>query len=99
MALDLQAVETASDERSIQIEMLPSAEEVAAIVSRLDMDDLREFAIAIMNVAVASAQSGCVDMETVRLLNGWFASMEETVAAGDDMEDILSRRRMHGSAE
>ena len=94
MVIDIQAIETASEERSVQIEMLPDADEVAAVVSRLEADDLREFAVAVMNAAVDLARNGDSDMETVRLLNGWFASMEETVAAGADVEEILSRRRM-----
>ena len=99
MAVDLQAVETAREARSIQVEMLPSADEVATVVSRLEVDDLREFAVAVMNAAVGSARNGDTNIETVRLLNGWFASMEETVAAGEDVEGILSRRRMPGGAE
>ena len=99
MIIDLQAIETASEERSVQIEMLPSEDEVAAVVSRLEVDDLREFAAAVMNAAVDLARNDNADMETVRLLNGWFASMEETVAAGADVEEILSRRRMSGGAE
>ena len=93
MALNLQALETASEEINAQLEMLPSPEEVSAVVSRLEIDDLREFAVAVMNAAVHSARNGAADIEDIRLLNGWFASMEETVAAGDDLQEILSRRR------
>ena len=99
MAVDLQAIETASDEHRVQVEMLPSPDEVSAVISRLEMDDLREFACAVMNAAVDSAYRGGADMDTIRLLNGWFASMEETVAAGEDMEEILARRRMPGDAQ
>ena len=76
-----------------QLEMLPSPDEVSTIVSQLGIDNLREFAASIMNAAVDSAHKGHVDLDTVRFLNGWFASMEETVAAGDRLEEILSRRR------
>ena len=99
MAVDLQAVEMASEARSIQVEMLPSPDEVSEVVSRLEVDDLREFAVAVMNAAVDLARNGDTDMETVRLLNGWFASMEETVAAGEDIEEILARRRMPGGVQ
>ncbi len=99
MALDLQAVETAGEERSIQIEMLPSADEVEEVVSRLEIDDLRGFADAVMNAAVDVIRNGDTDLETIRLLNDWFASMEETVAAGEDMGDILARRRVPRGAE
>ena len=81
------------EELSAQISMLPSPGEVSSVVCQLDMDDLREFAAAIMNAAVDSVHKGQADLDTVRLLNSWFASMEETIAAGDDIEEILSRRR------
>ena len=81
------------EDASDQIEMLPSSEEVLAVVSELETDDLRDLAASVMNAAVASARRGHCDLDTVRFLNGWFASMEETVAAGDDLEEILSRRR------
>ena len=80
-------------EAHAQLEMLPGPDEVSAIVSQLGIDNLREFAASIMNAAVDSAHKGHVDLDTVRFLNGWFASMEETVAAGDRLEEILSRRR------
>ena len=32
-------------------------------------------------------------MDTILFLNGWFASMEETISAGDQIKEILSRRR------
>jgi hypothetical protein len=76
-----------------QLEMLPSPDEVTTIVSQLAIDDLREFASSIMNAAVDSAHKGHVDLDTIQFLNGWFASMEETIAAGDHLEEILSRRR------
>ena len=98
MAVNLEIIETAGDERSAQIAMLPNSDEVSMVVSQLEIDDLREFAAAIMNTAVSSARSGSADIDTVRLLNGWFASMEETIAAGDDMEEILARRRAGGDA-
>lgn len=84
---------SSDDELIAQIEMLPDSEEVSAVVGQLDIDDLREFAASIMNAAVDSIRRGHADLETVRLLNGWFASMEETIAAGEDIEEILSRRR------
>ena len=99
MALNVNALETVSEEMSVQLEMLPSPDEVSTMVSQLEDDDLREFAVAIMNAAVHSARNGAPDIEDIRLLNGWFASMEETVAAGDDLEEILSRRRATEASE
>ena len=80
------------EEISPQTEMLPNPEEVSAVIAQLETDDLREFAASVMNAAVDSARMGHVDLDRIRLLNGWFASMEETVAAGDYLEEILSRR-------
>ena len=95
MATDLKTPGKIDDgELHAQISMLPNSEEVSVVVSQLKADDLREFATAIMNASVQAALSGQVDIETIRFLNGWFASMEETIAASDDIEDILSRRRV-----
>ncbi|MCY4580605.1 MAG: hypothetical protein OXD31_16375 [Chloroflexi bacterium] len=80
------------EEYSGQIGMLPTEYEVSIVVSKLALDDLKEFAASVMNVAVKAARQGYSDIETVRLLNSWFATMEETIAAGDDLEEILSRR-------
>ena len=63
------------DELSSQINMLPSPSEVSYVVGRLDADDLREFTVSIMNAAVDSVHKERADLDTVRLLNGWFASM------------------------
>ncbi len=94
MATDLKTLGKIDDgELHAQIDMLPNPEEVSAVVSQLNADDLREFATAVMNASVQAALSGHVDIETIRFLNGWFASMEETIAAGGDIDEILSRRR------
>ena len=79
-------------EAHAQLEMLPSPDDVSTVISQLDLDDLRELAASIMNAAVDSAHRGHVDLDTIRFLNGWFASMEETVAAGDRLEEILFRK-------
>lgn len=89
--------ESPDEELSAQLEMLPDARMVSAVVSRLEPSDLREFAASIMNVAVDYARKETSDIDAIRLLNGWFASMEEMVAAGDELEEILSRRRDSGS--
>ena len=100
MATDLKAPGKIDDgELHAQIGMLPNSEEVSVVVSQLKPDDLREFATAVMNASVQAALSGHVDIETIRFLNGWFASMGETIVAGDDIEDILSRRRAPENSE
>ena len=80
------------EELSAQLKMLPTPDEVSTVVSQLEIDDLKEFAASIMNATVDSAHKGNADLDTIRLLNGWFASMEETIAAGDDLKEVLSRR-------
>ena len=95
----LDAHYSGDEEVIAQIKMLPSPREVSTVICQLDVDDLREFAASIMNAAVDSAHKGHADLDTIRFLNGWFASMEETIAAGDHIEEILSRRRKRrGSA-
>lgn len=93
MALVKQPEADIDEELSTQLGMLPDAHEVSTVVSQLELGDLREFAASIMNIAADHAKKRTTDIETVRLLNGWFASMEETISAGDDMDEILSRRR------
>jgi hypothetical protein len=88
----LDAIHLRDEELSAQLKMLPSPGEVSTVVSQLEIDDLRDFAGSIMNVAVNAAQEGHADLNTIRLLNGWFASMEETIAAADELEEIMSRR-------
>ena len=85
------------EELSAQLEMLPDARAVSAVVSQLEPSDLREFAASIVNIAVNYARRETSDIDAVRLLNGWFASMEETIAAAGELEEILSRRRGSGS--
>ena len=75
-----------------QLEMLPNPDEVFTAINQLELDDLREFAIAIMNVAVDSARKGHADLDTVTLINDWFATAEQLIAAGDSLDEILSRR-------
>ena len=93
MALAKQPETDIDEELSVQLAMLPDADEVSAVVSQLELGDLREFAASIMNIATGHVQERTTEIDTVRLLKGWFASMEETIAAGDDMDEILSRRR------
>ena len=73
-----------------QLEMLPNPDEVFTAINQLELDDLREFAIAIMNVAVDSARKGHADLDTVTLINDWFATAEQLIAAGDSVGEILS---------
>ena len=82
-----------------QMELLPTPDEVVAVVGHLEVKDLQEFACAIMDTAVRAALDGVLDIDSVRLLNSWFGSVEETVAAGDSIDEILSRRDDHEAFE
>ena len=75
-----------------QLEMLPNPDEVRSAINKLELRDLREFAKAITNVAVDSARKGHTDIDTITLINDWFATVEELVAAGDSIDDILSKK-------
>lgn len=76
-----------------QLDMLPTDDEILTVTSELEKDDLLEFATSIMSIAVKSARLGNLDIDTIRSINGWFASIEATVAAGSRLESILARRR------
>ena len=83
----------ADEDLSAQLGILPTVDEVSTVVGKLKIRDLREFAASIMNIAVDSAHKGHASLDTVRLLNDWFATMEQLIAAGDDIDEILSRRK------
>jgi hypothetical protein len=86
-------------ETEVQLSMFPTPEASVALVENTSIDDLREFTVAIMEIVFALARRAR-DLDVIRLLNGWVASLEETIAAGDDLDEILSRRRyVEGHAE
>ncbi len=79
-------------DRSVQLELLPSEHEIAILVDRLDENDLRQLAQATADIIVTSANQGDLNLPHLRLFNEWWGSMEETVAAGDCLDEILERR-------
>lgn len=79
-------------ETEIQLSMFPTPEHSVDLVDNTSLDDLREFTIAIMEIVIDLARR-TRDLDVIRLLNGLIASLEETIAAGDDLDEILSRRR------
>lgn len=79
-------------DRSIQLELLPAGDEIGIIVDQLSRDDLQELAQAVVDILVTSARQGDLDLPHLRLFNEWWGSMEETVAAGDCLDEILERR-------
>ena len=79
-------------ETEVQLSMFPTPEASVALVENTSIDDLREFTVAIMEIVFDLARRAR-DLDVIRLLNGWIASLEETIAAGADLDEILSRRR------
>ena len=79
-------------ETEVQLSMFPTLEDTTELVENAALNDLREFTIAIMEIVIDLARR-TRDLDVIRLLNGWIATLEETIAAGDDLEEILSRRR------
>ncbi len=86
---------TEAEDVSIQLSMLPEPDAVKPLIENTELDDLREFAIALTNLLIDVIRNLNVDIRVITLLNGWIASLEETIAAGDDLDEILSRRRTH----
>ena len=73
-----------------QRDLLPSPEAVEALLSRADKEYLRQFSIAIMNAVVVEGRQHRLSPETLSLVNGWFATMEE-LDTGGALDEALSR--------
>lgn len=69
-----------------------SLEETRRVIFDMGDTELRDTAVALLANAVRAARGGSVGLDSSRALNGWIATAEETVAAGDGLEEILSRR-------
>ena len=94
-ALGIVDTQSAPRELHGQIDMLPSPGEVSDIMEHVEGETLREYAVAVTNIAVRLAHPTMPNrVREVADLNGWYASMEETVAAGDQIDEILAKRYM-----
>ena len=73
---------------------LPDSNEVKKLTgTELDDATLREAARFFMNLAVEQAQQGFVDKQQLVDMRSWFATLEVTAEAGDNLNEILSRRK------
>ena len=72
---------------------LPTSEEVEALIYALDVPTLRELSSAILTASIDYAQGRSEKLANLQMLNSWIATAEETVAAGEDMDEILARRK------
>lgn len=79
------------EDYAAQVELLPDPEQIDTVVRSLAIEVLRDYSCAVTGCAVSMFQSGRADLDTLRTLNGWFASMEEILDAGDALGEILSR--------
>ena len=71
----------------------PTAEEIEELVNALDVPSLRGMSSAILTVSVDYSE-GRLDKPTYRkILKSWIATAEEAVAAGEDIDAILARRK------
>ena len=81
------------DKLRSHIDELPTSEEVEELVHALDPPTLREFSSAILTDSIAYVEGRCDKLAYLQILNSWIATAEETVAAGEDMDEILARRK------
>ena len=81
-----------TDDYDIQLSMLPSTSEISFVIENSELSDLREYADAVTGIAVNLIRSSGANLATVALLNDWFATLEEIIEMGDELEEIESRR-------
>ena len=72
---------------------LPTSEELEELIYALDAPTLRELSSAILTVSIDYAQGRSEKLAYLRTLNSWIATAEETVASGEDIDEILARRK------
>ena len=71
----------------------PTSAEIEELVNALDVHSLRGMSSAILTAGVDYSE-GRLDKPAYRkILNSWVSTAEETVAAGEDIDAILARRK------
>ena len=80
---------------SVQLDKLPSPEEVEELFSVMRVATLREMAAEILNGGIEHAKGNTDRLEYARLVNSWIATAEETVAAGRNLPGIVARRNVN----
>ena len=84
---------SAVDELSGRLDELPTSEEIEELIYALDVPTLREFSSAILTASIDYVEGRSDKLAYLQNLNSWIATAEETVAAGEDMDEILARRK------
>ena len=82
------------DKLRSHIDELPTSEEVEELVHALDAPTLRELSSAILTASIEYVEGRSDKLAYLQILNIWIATAEETVAAGEDMDEILARRKV-----
>jgi hypothetical protein len=75
-----------------QVEMMPTGTEIEFLVTRLPHDDLKTLSCGFIASAVEAASKGQIHVDAIVELNGWLSTMEETLDAGDTIDELLARR-------
>ena len=71
----------------------PTAEEIEELVNGLDVPTLRGMSSAILTAGVDYSEGRLDKPAYWKILKSWIATAEETVAAGEDIDAILARRK------
>lgn len=81
------------DELSGHLDKLPTSAEIEELIAALDVPTLREMSSAILTASIDYVAGRSDKLQYLELLNSWVATAEETIASGEDIEKILSRRK------
>ena len=71
----------------------PTKQEIKELVNALDVPTLREMSSEILTACIEFSEGGVDKPTYLQLLKSWIATAEETVAAGEDIDAILARRK------
>ena len=75
------------------LDKLPTSEEIEELICALDVPTLREMSSAMLTASVDYLEGRADKLQYLELLNSWIATVEETIAAGEGVREILARRK------
>ena len=81
------------DELSGHLDKLPTSAEVEELICALDVPTLREMSAAMLTASIDYVEGRNDKLQYLELLNSWIATAEETIAAGEDLDKILAKRK------
>ena len=81
------------DELSGHLDKLPTTKEVEEIIYALDVPTLREMSAAMLTASIDYVEGRTDKLQYLELLNSWIATAEETIAAGEDLDKVLAKRK------